>query len=144
MVLVVPVVPVVPVVAEVSESASGLHEERPKLKQLLTDARVGVLVVEHTDRLTRFGSSYSSMTTLLEHAGRRVEVVVPTDTETGAGLGDDVVAISTSMAARRDGRRNVPRRAAHLQACAKRCVAQAKDSCVPCASSSARTRSSLT
>src|SRR5215831_19076383 len=52
------------VVAEVTEIASGLHEERPKLKKLLTDARVGVLVVEHKDRLTRFGYGY--LTTLLE------------------------------------------------------------------------------
>jgi predicted site-specific integrase-resolvase len=34
------------VVAEVTEIASGLNDERPKLKKLLTDARVGVLVVE--------------------------------------------------------------------------------------------------
>jgi putative resolvase len=85
------------VVAEVRAIASGVHEGRPKLKQLLTDARVGVLVVEHTDRLTRFGDG--SMTTLLEQQGRRVEVVVPTDT--GADLVDDCVAISTRLAARR-------------------------------------------
>src|SRR5215471_2383399 len=56
------------VVAEVSEIASSLNDERPKLKKLLTDARVGVLVVEHKDRLTRFGYSY--IMTLLEHQGR--------------------------------------------------------------------------
>jgi len=39
------------VVAEVIEIASGLNEERPQLKKLLTDARIGVLVVEHRDRL---------------------------------------------------------------------------------------------
>ena len=53
------------VVADVSEIASSLNDERPKRKQLLTAARVGVLVVEHTDRLTRLG--YSSIVTLLEH-----------------------------------------------------------------------------
>src|SRR5215813_5414165 len=51
------------VVAEVTEIASGLNDERPKLKKLLTDARVGVIVVEHRDRLTRFGY----ITALLEH-----------------------------------------------------------------------------
>jgi hypothetical protein len=40
------------VVAEVTEMTSGLNDERPKLTKLLTDARVGVLVVEHRDRLT--------------------------------------------------------------------------------------------
>src|SRR5215813_7433252 len=51
------------VLAEVTEIASGLNDERPKLKKLLTNAKVGVLVVEHRDRLTRFGY----ITALLEH-----------------------------------------------------------------------------
>ena len=115
------------VVAEVTEIASGLNDERPKLKKVLTDARVGVLVVEHRDRLTRFGYGY--IATLLEHAGRRVEAVFPTDTgDTGDGLVDDVVAVITSMAARIYGRRNAKRRAAHIQACVKQCIEQADDS----------------
>ena len=44
-----------PVVAEVSEIASGLHDERPKLKQPLTDARVGMIVVEHRDHAHALG-----------------------------------------------------------------------------------------
>src|SRR5260221_7785303 len=66
-----------PVVAEVLEIASGLNDARPKLTKLLTDRRVGVLVVEHRDRLTRFGYSY--ITTLLELQGRRVEAMYPSD-----------------------------------------------------------------
>src|SRR5215470_1286672 len=95
------------VVAEVTEIASGLNDERPKLTKLLTDTRVGVLVVEHRDRLTRFGYGY--IATLLEHEGRRV------------------VAVITSMAARIYGRRNAKRRAAQIQACVKRCVEQADE-----------------
>jgi predicted site-specific integrase-resolvase len=110
------------VIAEVTEIASGLNDERPKLKKLLTNARVGVLVVEHRDRLTRFGYGYIS--TLLEQQGRRVEAVFPTDT--GNGLVDDFVAVITSMAARIYGRRNAKRRAAQIQACIKRCVEQAE------------------
>jgi predicted site-specific integrase-resolvase len=112
------------VVVEVTEIASGVNDERPKLKKLLTDARVGVLVVEHRDRLTRFGYGY--IATLLEHAGRRVEVDFPTDT--GDGLLDDFVAVITSMAARLYGRRNAKRRAAHIQACVQRCVEEAEAS----------------
>src|SRR5258708_33798144 len=111
------------VVAEVTEVASGLHEERPKLTQLLTDARVGVLVVEHKDRLTRFG--YSHMTTLLEHEGQRVEADFPTDT--GDDLVDDFVAVMTRLAARIYGRWHAKRRTAQLQACVKRCVEQAAE-----------------
>jgi predicted site-specific integrase-resolvase len=79
---------------------------------------VGVLVVEHRDRLTRLG--YGAIATLLEHEGRRGEAVSPT--ETGDGLVDDFVAVITSlaavsMAARLDGRRHAKRRAAQMQAC---------------------------
>jgi len=111
------------VVAEVSEVASGLNDERPKLKKLLTDTRVGVLVVEHKNRLTRFGYGY--ITTLLEHEGRRVEAIYPSDTSDD--LVDDLVAVSTSMAVRLYGRRNAKRRAAQIQACVKQCLERAEE-----------------
>jgi putative resolvase len=101
------------VVAEVTEIASGLNDERPKLKKLLTDSRVGILLVEHKDRLTRFGYSY--IVTLLEQQGRRVEVIFPSDS--GDGLVDDIVAVITSLAARGSGRRNSRRRAERVKAC---------------------------
>jgi predicted site-specific integrase-resolvase len=101
------------VVVEVMEIASGLNDERPKLKKLLTNPQVGVLVVEHRDRLTRFGYSY--ITTLLELQGRRVEVLYPSDT--GDDLLDDYVAVITSMAVRIYGRRNSKRRAEQIRAC---------------------------
>lgn len=101
------------VVAEVVEIASGLNDERPKLKKLLINPHVGVIVVEHRDRLTRFGYGY--IASLLETQGRRVEAVFPTDS--GDGLVDDFVAVITSMAARLYGRRNSKRRAAQIKAC---------------------------
>jgi putative resolvase len=101
------------VVAEVIEIASGLNDERPKLTKLLTDRRVGVLVVEHRDRLTRFGYGY--IATLLELQGRRVEALYPSDT--GDDLMEDVVSVITSMAARSYGRRNSERRAERIRAC---------------------------
>lgn len=111
------------VVAEITEMASGLTDERPKLKKLLSDARVGIIVVEHRDRLTRFGYGY--ITTLLEQQGRRVEAMFPTDS--GDDLVDDVVSVITSMAARIYGRRTSKRRATEIQACVKRCVEQADE-----------------
>ncbi len=101
------------VVAEVTEIASGLNDERPKLKKLLTNPQVGVLVVEHRDRLTRFGYGY--IATLLEQQGRRVEAIYPSDT--GDDLVDDFVAVITSMAARIYGQRNSKRRAERIKAC---------------------------
>ena len=104
------------VVAEVTEIASSLNDERPKLKQLLSDAKVGTLLVEHKDRLTRFG--YGHIVTLLEQQGRRVEAIFPSDT--GDGLEEDFVAVITSMAARIYGKRNSTRKAEQI----KRCVEQ--------------------
>src|SRR5262249_11435296 len=104
----------------VTEIASGLNDERPKLKKVLTDARVGVLIVEHRDRRTRFGYGY--IATPLEHQGRRVEAIFPTGT--GDGLVDDVVAVITRMAARLSGRRNAQRQAAQIQAHIQQCMEQ--------------------
>ena len=53
---------------------------------------MGVLVVEQRDRLTRFGYGY--IATFLEHEGRHVEAVFPTDT--GDDLVDDFMAVITS------------------------------------------------
>jgi predicted site-specific integrase-resolvase len=101
------------VIAEVTEIASGLNDERPKLKKLLTNPKIGVLVVEHRDRLTRFGYGY--IATLLEQQSRRVEAIYPSDT--GDDLVDDFVAVITSMAARIYGRRNSRRRAEQIKSC---------------------------
>jgi predicted site-specific integrase-resolvase len=109
------------VVAAVTQIASRLDDERPKRTKLLTDARVGVLVVEHRDRLTPFGSGY--LATLLAHAGRRVEAVFPP--ATGDDVGDACGAVLTSLAVRIDGRRDAKRRAAHIQAWIKQCSEQA-------------------
>jgi len=40
------------------ECASGLNDKRPKLLKLLKDKSVTRIVIEHKDRLTRFGYNY--------------------------------------------------------------------------------------
>ena len=42
----------------VQEIGSGLNDRRPKFLKLLTDPGIGVIVVEHRDRSTRFGFTY--------------------------------------------------------------------------------------
>lgn len=116
------------VVAEVTEIASGLNDERPKLKKVLTNPRVGVIIVEHRDRLTRFGYGY--ITTLFEMQGRRIEALYPTDT--GDGLVDDCVAVITSMAARIYGRRNSKRRAEQIKACVEHVMQREHEETVSC------------
>ena len=61
-------------VAEViKEVGSGVNDNRKRLLKVLADSSITLVVVEHKDRLTRFGFNY--IQTLLETQGRRVEVV---------------------------------------------------------------------
>jgi putative resolvase len=39
----------------VTEAGSGLNGKRPKIRRVLSDPSAGVVVVEHCDRLARFG-----------------------------------------------------------------------------------------
>ncbi|GHO49797.1 IS607 family transposase [Ktedonospora formicarum] len=101
------------VAKEVIEIASGLNDHRPKLLNLLTDTSIGTIILEHRDRLTRFGYHYIEQ--LLAVQDRHLEVILPTDTQDE--LVDDFVALITSMAARIYGRRNSKRRAEKIKAC---------------------------
>src|SRR6266705_2659197 len=97
----------------VSELASGLNESRPKFLKLLTDASIGVIVVEHRARATRFGLIYIEQ--LMQMQGRRLEVIFPSDTD--HELVDDFSAVITSMASRIYGRRTCKRRAEKIKHC---------------------------
>ena len=57
----------------VEEVGSGLNDNRKKLLSVLSDKKFTVLLVEHKDRLTRFGATYIQV--LLTETGRRLEVV---------------------------------------------------------------------
>jgi putative resolvase len=106
----------------VSELASGLNDERPKLMKLLTDPSVGIVVIEHRDRLTRFGFNYIEQ--LMQMQGRRLEVLFPSETDTD--LVDDFIAVITSMASRISGRRTSKWRAEKIKQCVEQ-VMKAED-----------------
>ena len=42
----------------VKEIGSGLNDNRPKLQSLLADKSINLILVEHKDRLTRFGFNH--------------------------------------------------------------------------------------
>jgi putative resolvase len=65
------------VVKLVKEIGSGVNENRPQLLSLLRDSLITRVVVEHKDRLTRFGFRY--IETLLAIQGRTIEVVNPAE-----------------------------------------------------------------
>jgi predicted site-specific integrase-resolvase len=106
----------------VRELASGLNDRRPKLMKVLTDASVGIVVIEHRDRLTRFGFTYIDQ--LMQMQGRRLEVLFPSETDTD--LVDDFSAVITGMASRISGRRMLKRRAEKIKQCVEQ-VMKAED-----------------
>jgi predicted site-specific integrase-resolvase len=85
----------------VAEIGSGLNDERKKLEKLLLDKSINLIVVEHKDRLARFGLNYIQK--LLELDGRRVEII-NTQTNDEDDLMQDFVSIITSFVARLYGR----------------------------------------
>lgn len=96
-----------PVAQVVKEIGSGVNDNRPKLLKLLTDPTVTLIVVEHKDRLTRFGFNYIEQ--LLAIQGRRIEVI--NQAENGKeDLIQDFVSIVTSFCARLYGQRRCKRK----------------------------------
>jgi putative resolvase len=92
----------------VSEVGSGMNGHRRRLTGVLSDPAVTVIVVEHRDRLTRFG--FEHLQASLASAGRRI--VVLDNAETGDDVVGDVTEVLTSLCARLYGRRSASRRAA--------------------------------
>jgi putative resolvase len=95
----------------VKEIASGMNDNRPKLRKLLA-LKPSRLVVEHKDRLTRFGFSYFEQ--LLPMIGCEL-VVINRDSEEKDELLKDLVAIITSFCCRLYGLRRGQRKAAELK-----------------------------
>jgi predicted site-specific integrase-resolvase len=91
----------------VGEVGSGLNGHRPKLLKLLADPRVKTIVVEHRDRLMRFGFEY--VEAALRAQGRRIAVV--DSGEVKDDLVQDMIEVLTSFCARLYGRRSAKNKA---------------------------------
>lgn len=90
----------------ITEIGSGLNDERKKLESILTDRTINLIIVEHKDRLARFGLNYIQK--LLELDNRKIEIVNP-QTNDEDDLMQDFVSIITSFTARLYGRRRSKR-----------------------------------
>ncbi len=91
----------------VKEVGSGVNDARPKLIALLKKRDYEILLVEHKDRLTRFGSNYLRL--LCEEQGKRIEIVNCAEEEK-EDLIQDFVAAIYSFAARLYGLRRAKRK----------------------------------
>lgn len=99
------------VIRVVTEIGSGLNDNRKKLESLLLDESVKKIVVEHSDRFSRFGMNYIKK--LMAIQGREIEII----NEQGNNRDDlmqDFVSIVTSFCARLYGLKGNKRRTEKL------------------------------
>jgi putative resolvase len=90
------------IVCTVTEIGSGLNGDRPKLKKLLSNPEIKIVLVEHRDRLMRFGGEYVESS--LAAQGRRI--IVADENEVKDELVQDMIEVLTSFCARLYGRRS--------------------------------------
>lgn len=84
----------------IKECASGLNDKRPKLQKIFNERKATRLIIEHKDRLTRFGFEY--IKTLFQ--GCEIIVVNETDNKED-DIMQDFISIITSFCARIYGNR---------------------------------------
>ena len=99
----------------VKEIGSGLNGKRGKLRRLVADPLVQTIVVEHRERLCRFGFEYLEAALL----ARGARILVMEESELEDDLVRDVTEVMTSLCARLYGRRSARRRAARALAAAR-------------------------
>lgn len=97
----------------VKEVGSGLNDERKKLISVLEDPTVKRIVVEHKDRLTRFGFNY--LETLAKLQGSEIIVANKTLDNDKDDLMADFTAIITSFCARLYSKRRGKNKAKDLK-----------------------------
>lgn len=99
------------IVKEVKEVGSGLNDKRPLLEKVLKMEGWDILLVEHKDRFSRFGTNY--ITILLEKLGKQLEIInnVLEDKE---DLMQDFVSVITSFCAKLYGLRRSKRKTEKL------------------------------
>lgn len=97
------------VVKEIKEIGSGLNDNRAKLNNLLKNDldTFSILLVEHKDRLTRFGFNYIDI--MLKTHNKRLEVINLVDNDR-EDLVQDFISVITSFCARVYGQRRSKRK----------------------------------
>jgi putative resolvase len=97
----------------VVEIGSALNGHRPKLKKLLSNSNIKVILVEHNDRLMRFGIEY--LEAVLAAQDRKLVVI--DSNELKDDLVQDMIEMLTSFCARLYGRRSAKNKAKRAVEC---------------------------
>lgn len=95
------------IIKEIKEIGSGLNDKRQQLDKVLSDTNWGKIIVEHKDRLARFGINY--IITLLNKENKQIEIINETNNDK-EDLMQDFISIITSFCARIYGLRRSKRK----------------------------------
>ncbi len=91
----------------VEEIGSGVNDQRKQLNKLLKDKNYRLLIIEHKDRLTRFGFNYIKV--LFNEIGKDIEIVNESS-DSKEDLMQDLISIITNFCARLYGLRKSKRK----------------------------------
>lgn len=94
-----------------TEIGSGLNDKRPKLENILLDQTITKIIVEHKDRLARFGLNYIEQ--LLKLNNRTIEYINPVNDQK-EDIIQDFVSIITSFCTKLYGQRRSKRKTEKL------------------------------
>ena len=101
----------------VKEIGSGLNGNRSRLRRIMGDPTVGMIIVEHRERLNRVGFEYAEAAL----SGRGARILVMDEGELEDDLVRDVTEMMTSLCARLYGRRSARRRSERALAAVQEC-----------------------
>lgn len=117
------------IVSEISEIGSGLNDKRKKLLKIFTNSNWDIILIEHKDRLARFGVEL--IESLLNQLNKRIEIINQAETQKEDIL-QDLISIITSYSAKIYGLRRSKRKTeaiiSHLQSNAKTPINTKKNS----------------
>jgi predicted site-specific integrase-resolvase len=92
---------------EIQEIGSGLNDKRKKLENILIQDDWNIIIVEHKDRLARFGVNYIDV--LLNKLDKKIEVINECDNQK-EDIMQDFVSIITSFCSKIYGLRRSKRK----------------------------------
>lgn len=99
------------IVREIKEFGSGLNDNRRQLNSLFNDNSFDIIIVEHKDRLTRFGFNYLEY--LFNNNNQKIEVMNHVN-NTDEDIIDDFKSIIISFCARIYGKRRSKRKSTKM------------------------------
>lgn len=91
----------------VKEVGSGMNEDRKILTNILKNKNIGIIIVEHRERLSRI--NFKLIEAALNADGR--EIIVVDDNEVKDDIVRDIIEVMTSFCAKLYGRRSAKNRA---------------------------------